>query len=187
MATLRLQLHELLCHFVGLSLRKYPQKNKASLVNVNPRPELDPCGARTWTHLFTCCLQSYLLVNKISTQTILLDDLCELHDANADDSVFSRETIVLDLEHQLVLLGFAFVAKEAERILLYFKNFALIFLGIKRVQVECLVELRCPVALLGFCRHLALLVREMRSDEVNLDEGLEGARGLPAEVVCGQD
>lgn len=43
----------------------------------------------------------------------LLDDIRQLEDADADDSILSGETVVLDLEHELVLLRFAFVSEEA--------------------------------------------------------------------------
>ena len=55
------------------------------------------------------------------------------------------------------------------------------------VQVESLVEFGRPVARLALGGHFAFLVGEMRSDEVDLDERLEHARRLPAEVVCGQN
>lgn len=46
----------------------------------------------------------------------LLCHLCQLQNTNSDDAVFPGEAVVLDLEHQLVVLRLALVAQEAKYI-----------------------------------------------------------------------
>lgn len=50
-------------------------------------------------------------------------------------------------------------------------------------QLEALVVLGCPAVVFGFGGELAFLVTELRSNNVDLDEGAEDARSLPLEVV----
>ena len=53
----------------------------------------------------------------------------------------------------------------------------------KDLLLECFVELRGPVVVLGFGAELALLVSEVRPDGVDFHERPEHGVGLPADVV----
>jgi len=99
---------------------------------------------------------------KPASARALVHDVFELHHGDADKLVVATEAVVLDADVQLVRGHLLLVADD---------------------EVEGLVELWRPIAGLLFCLELPLLIRKVRSYQVDLHVRLEGLGLLNLQVV----